>query len=326
MPLDDVGVSRVDAHDHASGAFQHEAFFFAGDEQFVEGAAAFVRAGLEAEEPILVMAQARKIRALRTELGVDAARVLFADVTEVGANPARLIPAWRSFVKEHGAPGRWVRGIGEPIWAGRTPEELVECQRHEALLNIAFADGPYLSMLCLYDTETLSASIVAEAMRSHPIVIEQGVRRDSSSYSAEEEASEPSQRHLPQPPLHAHTLAFTRESLEELRRFVGEQSAEAGLPPERRSDLVLAVNELANNSICHGGGGGTVHMWEEGEMLVAEVRDHGNMQEPLAGSQEPGTDQILGRGLWLVNQLCDLIQMRTYDAGSVVRVHMRRNV
>jgi anti-sigma regulatory factor (Ser/Thr protein kinase) len=313
-------------HSHAQGSFRHAALFYAGEREFLERTNAFVRAGLEADEPVLVMALAPKVRALRADLGVDAARVLWADVAEVGANPARLIPAWRSFVKEHGAPGRWVRGVGEPIWAGRTPEELVECQRHEALLNIAFADGPYLSMLCLYDTETLSASVVTEAMRSHPMVIEEGVRRESSSYSAEEEASEPSHRHLPQPPLHAHTLSFTRETLEELRRFVGEQSAEAGLRPERRSDLVLAVNELANNSICHGGGGGTLHMWEEGEMLVAEVRDHGNMQEPLAGSQEPGTDQILGRGLWLVNQLCDLIQMRTYEAGSVVRVHMRRNV
>lgn len=313
-------------HSHAQGSFRHEALFYAGEREFVERTNAFVRAGLEADEPVLVMALAPKVRALRADLGVDAARVLWADVAEVGANPARLIPAWRSFVQEHGAPGRWVRGVGEPIWDGRTPEELVECQRHEALLNIAFADGPYLSMLCLYDTETLSTSIVAEAMRSHPIVIEQGIRRESSSYSAEEDASAPSHRHLPQPPPHAHTLAFTRETLEELRRFVGEQSAEAGLRPERRSDLVLAVNELANNSICHGGGGGTLHMWEEGEMLVAEVRDHGNMQEPLAGSQEPGTDQILGRGLWLVNQLCDLIQMRTYDAGSVVRVHMRRRV
>jgi anti-sigma regulatory factor (Ser/Thr protein kinase) len=313
-------------HSHAQGSFRHAALFYAGEREFLERTNAFVRAGLEADEPVLVMALAPKVRALRADLGVDAARVLWADVAEVGANPARLIPAWRSFVKEHGAPGRWVRGVGEPIWAGRTPEELVECQRHEALLNIAFADGPYLSMLCLYDTETLSASVVTEAMRSHPMVIEEGVRRESSSYSAEEEASEPSHRHLPQPPLHAHTLSFTRETLEELRRFVGEQSAEARLRPERRSDLVLAVNELANNSICHGGGGGTLHMWEEGEMLVAEVRDHGNMQEPLAGSQEPGTDQILGRGLWLVNQLCDLIQMRTYEAGSVVRVHMRRNV
>ncbi len=313
-------------HSHAQGSFRHEALFYAGEHEFVERTTAFVRAGLEADEPVLVMALGPKVRALRADLGVDAARVLWADVAEVGANPARLIPAWRSFVKEHAVAGRWVRGVGEPIWVERTPEELVECQRHETLLNIAFADSPFLSMLCLYDTEALSASVIAEAMRSHPLVIESGIGRESGAYSGDEDAAAPSHRNLSEPPLHAHTISFTRETLEELRHFVGEQSAEAGLSPERRSDLVLAVNELANNSICHGGGGGTLHMWEEGEMLVAEVRDRGHMEEPLAGSQQPGPDQIIGRGLWLVNQLCDLIQMRTYDAGSVVRVHMRRNI
>jgi prepilin-type processing-associated H-X9-DG protein len=35
-----------------------------------------------------------------------------------------------------------LRGAGEPIWPERRPAELVECQRHESLLNVAFADGP----------------------------------------------------------------------------------------------------------------------------------------------------------------------------------------
>jgi len=32
-----------------------------------------------------------------------------------------------------------------------------------------------------------------------------------------------------------------------------------------------------------------------------------------------------GHGLWLVNQLCDLVQMRTFASGSVVRVHLHRD-
>ena len=31
------------------------------------------------------------------------------------------------------------------------------------------------------------------------------------------------------------------------------------------------------------------------------------------------------RGLWLANQLCDLVQIRTLPAGTVVRLHMNRN-
>jgi anti-sigma regulatory factor (Ser/Thr protein kinase) len=323
VPPEDVSVSPVQAQP-LEGTFRHEALFYSGSEQLASSAGAFIREGLETGEPVLVMALAPTIALLRAELGVDAARVLFADVAEVGANPARLIPAWRSFVKEHGVAGRPLRGVGEPIWAARSPEELVECQRHESLLNIAFTDTPALSLLCLYDTESLDPAIIAEAMRSHPMIVERGIRRDSRAYTGLEEAGAPSRRHLSEPPTHAHELSFKRDTLDELRRFVGQRAAEAGMSVERRSDFVLAVNELANNSITHGGGGGIVHIWEEGEMVVAEVWDHGHIHDPLAGSQQPTPEQDLGRGLWLVNQLCDLIQMRSFDAGSVVRIHMRR--
>src|SRR5689334_10874598 len=326
MQVDARSSVRAPSHSaHVESMFRHEALFYSGPEQLTVSAGAFIREGLEKDEPVLVMALAPSIALLRAELGMDAARVLFADVAEVGSNPARLIPAWRSFVKEHGVAGRPLRGVGEPIWCTRSPEELVECQRHESLLNIAFADSPFLSLLCLYDTDSLDPSIIAEAMRSHPTIVERGARRDSRAYTGLEEAGAPSNRGLSEPPAHAHELSFKRDTLDQLRRFVGQRAAEAGMDVDRRSDLVLAVNELATNSITHGGGGGIVHIWEEGEMVVAEVRDHGHIVDPLAGSQQPSPDQDLGRGLWLVNQLCDLIQMRSSDTGSVVRIHMRRD-
>jgi hypothetical protein len=30
-----------------------------------------------------------------------------------------------------------------------------------------------------------------------------------------------------------------------------------------------------------------------------------------------------GYGLWLANQLCDLVQVRSFPTGSAVRLHMR---
>jgi hypothetical protein len=78
-----------------------------------------------------VVVSAAKIGLLRSALGCDADRVAFADMADVGANPARIIPAWRDFVAGNDLDRRRARGIGEPIWAGRSPAELVECQRHE---------------------------------------------------------------------------------------------------------------------------------------------------------------------------------------------------
>ena len=33
---------------------------------------------------------------------------------------------------------------------------------------------------------------------------------------------------------------------------------------------------------------------------------------------------LMGRGLWLANQVCDLVQVRSFDGVSTVRIHKRR--
>jgi hypothetical protein len=53
------------------------------------------------------------------------------------------------------------------------------------------------------------------------------------------------------------------------------------------------------------------------------VQDRGHIREPLIGRTRPGLEQPTGRGLWVVNHLCDLVQIRSAPTGSVVRVHMR---
>src|ERR1700676_4994488 len=115
------------AQSHAAG-FRHEALLYSGWAEFVAGTVPFIRGGLEAGEPVLVVETAAKIDTLRVALGGDAEDVLFADMLEVGSNPARIIPAWHDFVERQGAAGRRLRGIGEPIWKGRSAAELVEAQ------------------------------------------------------------------------------------------------------------------------------------------------------------------------------------------------------
>ena len=100
----------------------------------------------------------------------EAGGVLFGDMAQVGANPARIIPAWHEFVTRNAAPGRRMRGIGEPIWNGRSSDELVECQRHESLLNVAFGRGEPWWLLCPYDVENLEPAVIFEARRRHEFV------------------------------------------------------------------------------------------------------------------------------------------------------------
>jgi anti-sigma regulatory factor (Ser/Thr protein kinase) len=84
------------------------------------------------------------------------------------------------------------------------------------------------------------------------------------------------------------------------------------------------VHEVATNSLRHGGGHGSLRTWSETGTLVCEVRDRGHIaRQPLVGRVRPVLGQAGGWGLWLSNQLIDLVQLRELADGSVVRLHQR---
>ena len=318
-------VGTIDQRVPADAEFSHEALLYRGPDEFVDAVGAFIREGVEAGEPVLVVVSEPKIGALRERLGPEAAAsVCFSDMGEVGHNPARIIPAWEDFVEKHGRTGRPFRGVGEPIGPHLDHEKLVECQLHEALLNLAFAASPAPGwrLACPYDLEALDPWIVAEAYRSHPVISEGGRRYPSPAYVEPEELVADLEDDLSQPPSGAE-IAFTASAeLSTIRRAVAEHAGRAGLTAGRVDDLVLAVNELATNSLRHGGGAGTLRLWAEERAFVCEIRDGGHLHRPLIGRQRPQSALDGGRGFWLVNQLCDLVQVRSVPTGTAVRVHM----
>ncbi len=306
----------------AAEGFRHEALLYAGDDEFVDNAAGFIGDSVDAGEPILVVVDGAKLDLLRRKLGGDRDGVRFADMATVGRNPARIIPAWQDFVADNTRDGRRARGIGEPIWAGRSPDELVECERHEALLNLAFAETPAWWLVCPYDTTALPPGVIEEAQRNHPYVMAGGEHRDSGLFRELAAAGEPFDHPLPEPRAHPAEISFGPLRLSTVREFVSNHAAAYGLDRGRRDDLVLAVNELATNSIRHGGGRGTLRMWRGEDAVVCEVNDKGRIDDPMVGRRRPGFHETSGFGLWLVNQLCDLVQVRSFATGTTVRVHL----
>src|SRR3989441_2351499 len=305
-------------------AFRHEALFYSGESDFLAGTLSFIRASIAAEEPILVAVGDGRIQALKSELNGGGELVQFADMAQIGRNPPCIIPVWGEFVSEHAAGGRALRGIGEPIWPGRTAAELVECQRHESLLNLAFAGAPGFWLLCPYDADALDSEVLEEACRSHPFVAEDSVPRTSDSYLGPGVAPSPFGGELQPPSREPDEVAFSITSLRAMRGFVADRGRSAGLDANRTADLVLAVSEVASNSVLHGGGGGHLRVWRDGEELLCGVRDHGRFDPPLVGRERPTDDQSSGRGLWLLNHLCDLVQIRSCPSGKLGRLHMRR--
>lgn len=305
-----------------TGLFRHEALFYDGADDFVPRTLPFVREGIAADEAVLVAAPADRVDRLRVALGDDAGRIAFEDMASVGRNPACIIPVWADFVASGTEAGRRVRGVAEPVWPERSADELDECQLHESLLNVAFADAPGWTLVCPYDARALPAEVVERARQAH----HSPVRADGCAAEAAQDHALPFRSLLPAPPGDARLLEFAgAEDLERVRQHVTEHAGRFGLPGARVSELVFVVHELAANSVAHGGGRGTLHVWAEGDTLLCDVRDRGVVGEPLAGRLRPDVEHEGGRGLWLVNHLAELVQLRSSPEGTTVRVHASRD-
>lgn len=120
---------------------------------------------------------------------------------------------------------------------------------------------------------------------------------------------------------------FTVTDLLFVREEVAALAAGCRFAPERAADLLLAVSEVAANSVRHGGGCGVLHWWRQSdagaEAVVCEVSDVGHIGDPLVGRRTPSEQDEGGRGVWMVNQLCDLVQVRSCPDGTVVRMLVR---
>jgi anti-sigma regulatory factor (Ser/Thr protein kinase) len=164
--------------------------------------------------------------------------------------------------------------------------------------------------------------VLAAAEQSHPHLSRDGGHEHSRSYIDPKIGAAPFTGDLPEPAAEPRVIAFVGGELSSLRRFAGDCAMEAGLAEGRRFDFVLAANEVAVNSVRYGGGHGVMRVWREEDEVLCEVCDEGWIDRPLAGRERPAPDQAAGRGLWVANQLCDLVQIRSGEQGTTVRLHM----
>ena len=294
----------------------HRALFYRDSDEYVGGILDFIRPGLERNEPVAIAVPAPKLTLLRAELGPRADAIELLDMFELGRNPGRIIPAVLGMIGRH--TGKPLRYVGEPIWPGRSLEEIQEATRHEALINLAWPDAD-ISVLCPYDAEGTRRPRAgrrrahAPGPRPRPAPRTQlGVcpRRGAGRLRAA----------AGRPAAERALRAFEISDLGELRMWVAGLAAASGLDADRAGGLVIAINELTTNTVKHADTHGVLRFWQAAGQLIFQIEDAGHIADPLAGRRHQITGAG-GLGLWMVNQLCDLVEVRTSRAGTTIRVH-----
>src|SRR6266566_3006573 len=85
---------------------------------------------------------------------------------------------------------------------------------------------------------------------------------------------------------------------------------------------ILAVSEVAANTVKHAKSPGSLKIWHDAREIVCQIHDEGVITDPLAGRRQPSLDAVGGHGLWIVNQVCDQVEMQSDETGTTIRLHM----
>ena len=301
-------------------SYRHEAFMWRDADDYASVLTPFVEEGLGAGEAVMVAVVRRHANWLRESLGSQARKVKFVDMAKLGRNPARIIPAWQKFVDQHSGYGRPVRGIGEPIWVGRRPEEILECQLHEALLNVAVDPKIPLWLICPYDRGGLDPSIISEAHRSHPAVMEGDRYHGNAQYGGREHVEAMFSADLPELDREPAEYSFTGETVDRVFNIVTLDVYGSGLWSDKVTDLAATSRRLATCSLRRGASEGTIRIWDLPYALICEVSDNTMIDDVLAGRRALVANDR--DGLSSANRKCDLVQLRSTNLGTTVRLHM----
>jgi anti-sigma regulatory factor (Ser/Thr protein kinase) len=117
-------------------------------------------------------------------------------------------------------------------------------------------------------------------------------------------------------------MRFTQATdLTEVRALAQKEARMAGLSDARVIDFVIAVSEVAANTVRHARSPGSLQIWCDAGEIVCEIRDAGVIADAQAGHRRvpPGAG---GLGLWLVRQVCDRVDLQSEKNGTVIRLHM----
>lgn len=309
----------------APEAFQHGACVYDSDQQFLQTAVPFLAEGLAAGDPVLAVTTPANLELIGAALGPRGGEVDYAESAFFGRRPPQRVAAFYRYWKNHASGtggGNRVRILAEPVWAGRSTREIAAWTRMESALNVVLAPAS-ISMICAYDTRAVGPGIVSGALRTHPAQIAGSRLSPSADFTDPAEfVRSCDSGTLPDPPADAAAFLFDGD-LRELRRFTAGRAAAYEVTGERADTLILAVSEVGAYLKNQHPGTAAVRAWEQPGAVVCDFRQPGvSVSDPFLGLRPARLEPSAGDGLWLANQVCDRMEIRSGADGCTIQLQV----
>jgi anti-sigma regulatory factor (Ser/Thr protein kinase) len=297
----------------------HQGVLYSTPAQLADQLCTPVGTALAGGEPVVAVLDEASRSALVEALGPRAAAVEFRDPARVHSVPAFTVAVrWARLTRRVAVPGGRATVVGQHVdgLPGCGPDYWA---RLDAALNVALHGLP-ITMLCPYPE---GGDLLLRVRSTHRTLLTNGHSVPSDTYR---DPGDVVAEYPPPPPPDlgppSAQLEFRLASLPAVRHLAASASRKAGFDPERVADFVLAVNEIVTNSVEHGAGAGRLRLWVTASGITGEVHDAGRMAVPFPGMVAPPPSGERGRGLWLASELCDVLQVWSDPAGTVVRLLM----
>ena len=300
--------------------FEHEALFYRGDEDFLAGLLPFIRDGLERDEAVVVAEPRPRLDQLRDALGT---RRRGGRVPRHGRDRART-PAGSSASGPTAStrpPGRddGCAASANPPSPAAGPREFAECTLHELLLNHAFDDGPGWRLLCPYDQDHLPRAVTQRRPAHAPGASRRRTRGCPAPPTPRAVTSPRSPSRCASPATPSCAGGYGPGDVPAIRRTVAQWARSCGLPEDRVACSSWPPRSWPPTASGTAAARAPWPLWlDDGAALVAvHRRRHPGRPADRPAAAARRTDG--GRAL-PVNQLCDLVQVRSSDRGTTVRV------
>ncbi|MBK6012066.1 MEDS domain-containing protein [Streptomyces sp. MBT53] len=296
---------------------KHHAGIHSSDEEFLAVVVPFLREAVAAEDepdPVAITTT-RKLDLLRNALGPDAHHVDFRDSARwYRGSPANSMATALDYYVTHASPDGRLHMAGEPVWEGRTPRQIPEWKRYEALATELFTGAPP-DLMCLYDTRTAPPDVVDAARHTHPTELDRHGVRPSPLFMAPAEYATLGLGPLPAPPGDAVVVGLDGD-LTAGHRFAVDQARVRGMASDAAARFGRAVSGATGYAAAQGCDRALLRLWSTTRRIVCEVRtSRGRITDPFLGFRPPGPETRPEDGLWETRQVCEFVDMRS-DYGA----------